>query len=70
MSVTDPTEQPTRYRVTAPYVLATTRAGIGSILTGKPAPCPFSPGMVLPDDVPSHQIRHLLDSQMIEPVPS
>ncbi|NYE13237.1 hypothetical protein BJ999_003533 [Actinomadura citrea] len=64
------TKQPTRFRVTTMgmYVLVTTRAGIGSTLTGKPAPCPFSPGMIPPDDVPAEQIRHLVDSGMVEDI--
>lgn len=70
MSADTTTDQPTRYRVTPKglYVLVTTRAGIWSMVSGKPAPCPFSPGMVLPDDVPPEQIRHLVDSGMVEDI--
>jgi hypothetical protein len=69
MSDTDATtRQPTRYRVTAEFVLATTSFGAWSPVSGKPSQTGFWRGAVLPADVPEHQIRHLVDSGMVEPI--
>ena len=66
-----PEAPPTRYRVTAEYIMVKT-AGLAGIIPGRGGYCVVGlyRGALLPADVPAESIEHHLSSGMIEAVPA